>query len=181
MERYNNSFDAFIENRSILISKLESGQLTKKEFLDRNYDLMKKMNIKPFLRIDNYEMGLFNYQYYNVLAKYFMSLAKEYKNIKKKQRQYRDYLNKGNNYYHEKDKAVLKLLDFLDYKNVEAYYINLNSKSLNDKLYEIVLLDYKEAIFHSKSIWLLDALKDKGVFLEDKKPSLIDQYINETY
>ncbi len=45
----------------------------------------------------------------------------------------------------------------------------MESKFLEDKLYEIVLLDYKEAIFHSKSPWLLRILKEEGVFLEEKK------------
>ncbi|HSH35002.1 DUF6648 family protein, partial [Schnuerera sp.] len=81
----------------------------------------------------------------------------------------------------EKDKATLQLLRFLEFKNVEAYFIQVESKFLRDKLYEIVLLDYKEAIFHSKSIWLLGILKEEGVFIEGKKKSLIDEYINERY
>ena len=64
---------------------------------------------------------------------------------------------------------------------MEAYFIKVESKYLKDKLYEIVLLDYDEAIFHSKSLWLLNILKEKGVFIEGKKKSLIDEYINERY
>ncbi|HEY8362081.1 MAG TPA: DUF6648 family protein [Tissierellaceae bacterium] len=174
-------FKYFFDKRSFLIVEYEKGNMTKREFLESNYYLVMNMNIKPFLRIDSFEMGMYNYQYYNALAKYFTMLAKDVRHSKKKQKYYKYYLNKGNNYYHEKDKAVLDLLNFLDFKGVEAYYIDVNSKNLNNKLYEIVLLDYKDAIFHSKASWLLNILKEKGVFKEIKRKSLIDDYINETY
>jgi len=174
-------FEEFLNRRSSLIFEFESGNINKRQFLEYNYDLVMRMNIKPFLRIDNFEMGMYNYQYYNVLAKYFTMLAKEVKETNRRQRYYRYYLNKGNNYYHEKDKAALNLLNYLKFEGVEAYYINLNSKRLDDNLYEIVLLDYKEAIFHSKSNWLLNILKEKGVFFKNKRTSLIDEYINEKY
>lgn len=137
--------------------------------------------MKPFLRIDSYEMGMYNYQYYNVLAKYYNMLANEVKNTRKHGRYYNYYYNKGNNYYQEKDKATIALLEFLDYKGVEAYFINMNSKSLQNELFEVVLLNYDEAIFHSKSIRLLETLKKKGVFKKGLKDSIIDGYINEKY
>jgi hypothetical protein len=108
-------------------------------------------------------------------------LAKEVKASGKHQRYYVQYLNKGNNYYHEKDKSALALLRLIDFEGVEAYFIKCESKGLKDKLYEILLLDYKEAIFHSKAIWLLDILKEEGVFSEKRRVSVIDEYINETY
>jgi hypothetical protein len=174
-------FEKFFDDRSSLIVQFKTGKITKKQFLEDNYQLVQKMNLRPFLRIDNYEMGMYNYQYYNVLAKYFTSMAKEIQNTKKHQRYYNYYLNKGNNYYHEKDKAALNLLEFLEFKGIEAYYIKVASRSLNNKLYEIVLLNYKEAIFHSKSITMLKVLKEKGVFQDGQKVSVIDEYINETY
>lgn len=174
-------FKAFFDKRSSLIVEYENGSISKREFLESNYNLVMKMNIKPFLRIDSFEMGMYNYQYYNVLAKYFTMMAKDIKCSKKRQRYYKYYLNKSNNYYHEKDKAVLGLLRYLDFEGVEAYFVDVNSKNLDNKLYEIVLLNYKEAIFHSKAMWLLNILKEKGVFKDIKKKSLIDDYINETY
>lgn len=176
-----NSFEDFFHLRSSLILQYENGDLSKREFLEGNYDLIRKTSMKPYLRIDSYEMGMYNYQYYNVLAKYYIMLAKEVKNTRRHQRYYTYYRNKGNNYYHEKDKASLDLLEFLDFQGVEAYFIDVESKGLQDKLYEIVLLDYKEAIFHSKAIWFLDILKERGVFQEEKRASLIDEYINEGY
>lgn len=174
-------FEKFFEMRSSLIHKFSQGEITKREFLEYNHDLVRRMHIKPFLRIDSYEMGMYNYQYYNVLAKYHSMLAKEVKNTKKHQRYYNFYLNKGNNYYNEKDKSTLKLLEFLEFKGVEAYFVNVNSKRLQDELYEIVLIDYDEAIFHSKSQVLLSMLKKKHVFYDGLKDSLIDGYINEKY
>ena len=174
-------FERFFDNRSSLILQFGNGDLSKREFLEQNFDLVRKSNLKPFLRVDTYEKGMFNYQYYNVLAKYYTMLAKEIKNTRKHQKYYSYYLNKGNNYYHEKDRAALSLLKFLEFKGIEAYFVKMESKSLRDKLYEIVLLDYKEAIFHSKSLWLLEILREEKVFIEEKKVSLIDEYINETY
>lgn len=167
--------------RSSLIIQFENGDITKKQFLDYNFDLVMKMNLKPFYKIDSYEKGMYNYQYYNVLAKYFNMMAKDVRNTRKHHKYYNYYLNKGNNYYHEKDKAALDILKFLEFKGVEAYFIDMNSKQLDGKLYEIVLLNYQEAIFHSKAIWLLEILKEKGVFIHKKKVSLINEYINESY
>ncbi|HHV45806.1 MAG TPA: hypothetical protein GXX53_02685 [Tissierellia bacterium] len=174
-------FDTFFENRSSLIIQYSNGDITKKEFLEYNFDFVQGMNLKPFTRIDSYEKGMYNYQYYNVLAKYYTMLAKDIKRSGKHSKYYAYYRKMGEEYYHLKDRATLQLLKFLEFKNVEAYFIKVESKYLKDKLYEIVLLDYKEAIFHSKSLWLLDILKKEGVFIEGKKKSLIDEYINERY
>ena len=183
MVRYKSKgiFDTFFDNRTSLIIQYDNGDISKKEFLESNFDFAQEMNIKPFYKIDSYEKGMYNYQYYNVLAKYYNMLAKDIRRTAKHKKYYNYYRNIGNNYYHEKDKATLHLLRYLKFKNVEAYFIKMESKFLEDKLYEIVLLDYKEAIFHSKSPWLLRILKEEGVFLEEKKKSLIDDYINERY
>ncbi len=177
----NGVFENFFKRRSFLIKQLESGKLNKKQFLEENYNLVRRFNMRPFLRIDNYEMGMYNYQYYNVLAKYFKMMAKESKEYGRPIRYYREYLNKGNNYYAEKDKATLGILEFLNFQGVEAYYIDVESKGLRGSLYEIVLLDYEEAIFHSKCKNLLEVLKRKKVFKKEMKKSVIDDYINETY
>lgn len=169
------------ENRSSLIIQYSNGDITKKEFLEYNFDFVQEMNVKPFSRIDSFEKGMYNYQYYNVLAKYYTMLAKDIRRDGKHSKYYTYYKNMGNEYYHQKDRATLQLLRFLEFKNVEAYFIQVESKFLQGKLYEIVLLDYKEAIFHSKSYWLLEILKKEGVFIEGKKKSLIEDYINERY
>ncbi|NLY09831.1 MAG: hypothetical protein GXZ11_08110 [Tissierellia bacterium] len=176
-----NAFDIFYEKRSFLIKQYEMGDLSKREFLEANFDSVQSLNIKPFSRVDSYEKGLFNYQYYNSMAKYYRMMAQDVRNTKKHRKYYSYYYNKGNNYYHEKDKATLTLMKFLDFQGMEAYYIKVQSKGLKDKLFEIVFNDYKEAIFHSKAQWLKDILIEMGIFFDERRSSLIDQYINDVY
>lgn len=179
--RRRNLFEEFYERRSFLIRQYEMGDLTKREFLEENFDSVRRLNLKPFSRIDSFEKGMFNYQYYNSLAKYYRMLAKDVRHTRKHNRYYNYYFNKGNNYYHEKDRATLKLIEYLDFEGMEAYYIKVESKGLKGKLYEIVLHDYKEAIFHSKAEWLKEILIEREIFVEEKRKSLIDDYINQVY
>ncbi len=174
-------FSDFFKKRSNIIQKFGRGEITKKQFLEDNYNLVRRSSIIPFLRIDSYEKGMYNYQYYNVLAKYYNMLAHEAKDVRKNQKYYVEYLNKSNNFYHEKDRTTLEILKYLDFKGVEAYFIEMESKRLNGELYEIALLNYDEAIFHSKAKWLLDILREEGVFIDSERKSLIDGYINERY
>jgi uncharacterized protein DUF6648 len=176
-----NIFDRFFKHRDSLIIQYKNGDITKREFLQGNFDFVQKIRLKPFTKVDSYEKGIYNYQYYNVLAKYYNMLAAEIKNDENFVKQYKSYINKANYYYNEKDKATLRLLRFLEFQNVEAYFIKVESQYLKDKLYEIVLKDYEYAIFHSKSNWLIKILRENGVFIEKKKTSLIDGYINEKY
>ncbi len=178
-------FETFFDNRDSLIIQYTNGDINKREFLECNFDFVQNMNVKPFTKIDSYEKGMYNYQYYNVLAKYYTMLAKDIKRSRERDRYFKKYysyyLNKGKFYYNEKDKSTFQLLRHLKFKDVEAYFIKVESKYLDDKLYEIVLKAYRDAIFHSKSLWLLDILREEGVFIEGKKTSLIEGYINERY
>ena len=125
------------------------------------------LNIKPFRKIDSVEKGLFNYQYYNALAKDAMTVAGRHD-------------SEAGFYYREKDKATLSILRLLDYQNVSAYYIKVRSSYLKGKIYEIVLKDYN-TIMHSKNNFILESLKQAGVFLEGMRISIIDGYINQKY
>lgn len=174
-------FDRFFEHRDSLIIQYKNGDITKREFLEGNFEFVQRIKLKPFSKVDSFEKGMYNYQYYNVLAKYYNMLSADIKNDPNFVKQYKSCRYKANYYYNEKDKATLQLLRFLQFKNVEAYFIKVESEYLKDKLYEIVLLDYKYAIFHSKSKWLLKILREEGVFIEKKRTSLIDSYINERY
>jgi DNA-binding protein Fis len=93
----------------------------------------------------------------------------------------RKYGRKAGYYYNQKDWSTLKLLEHLDFQNVEAYFIKVNSKALKDKLYEIVLKDFESVILHSKSEYMLKRLREEGVFVEGVRRSLIDSYINQKY
>ncbi|MDO5725937.1 MAG: hypothetical protein Q4P29_06540 [Tissierellia bacterium] len=158
-----------------------NGDISKKEFIEMNYDAVRRLSRDPFINVDSFEKGMFNYQYFNGLAKYYKMLAKELKPGRNFKRYYNEYITKANHFYYKKDCAALEVLKIIDFKNVEAYYIKVNSKKLDDELYEIVLKNFKEAIFHSKAKWLLKVLKEEGVFDNKKRKSLINEYINEKY
>ena len=174
-------FESFFKYRDSLIIQYEKGEITKRQFLQENFDSVQRMNIEPFAYVNSYEKGMYNYQYYNVLAKYYNMLAGEIKEDYKLVRKYNEYREKTNQYYAKKDQSTLQLLKFLKFENMEAYFIKVESRYLNNKLYEIVLKDYEYAIFHSKSRWLLRVLREERVFIERKRKSKIDEYINEKY
>ena len=174
-------FEDFFEHRSFLIMQYTNGNLTKREFLQKNFDYFALRNARPYIKVDSYEKGMYNYQYYNVMAKYYRALSKDVRNTKKHSKYYNYYLNLTNKYYHLKDKSVLSILKIQDFRNTKAYFIKCQSKTLRNELYEIVLEDKKEAIFHSKAQWLLKVLQEENIFDEGMKTSIIDHYINEKY
>ncbi|SHJ34209.1 hypothetical protein SAMN02745975_01873 [Geosporobacter subterraneus DSM 17957] len=177
-----NVFDKFFKHRESLIRQFKKGDISKREFLEEHYNFIQQLNLKPFeRRIDSFEKGLYNYQYFNMLAKYCYMKAKDVKLQQKHPRLAEKFLEDSNYYYYQKDRSTMKLLEFLDFRNIEAYFVKVKSPGLKDKLFEIVLKDYENVIFHSKSTWLLERLKNEGVFLEGKKKSIIDSYINEKY
>jgi len=178
----NDVFDKFFTHRDYLIIQFMNGDITKREFIEEHYYFIQNMKLKPFKNgIDSFEKGIYNYQYYNMLAKYCYMKAKDKKLIQKHPNEARNYWEKGNYYYHEKDKSTLKLLYHLNFENVEAYFIKVNSKTLKNKLYEIVLKDFESIILHSKSKYMLNVLRQEGVFKEGIRKSLIDNYINQKY
>ncbi|MCD1146958.1 hypothetical protein LQU94_02370 [Peptoniphilus sp. KCTC 25270] len=174
-------FQNFIERRSELIQRYETGEFSKREFILENINQLHQSNLQPFIRIDRIEKGIFNYQYYNGMAKYYSILAKEIKYEKKKKREYCRYLGLTNKYYHLKDVTIHTILKFCDYKDIDAYYIHCKSSSLQGELYEIHLKSQKETIFHSKSCQIKEVLEKHNLFCEERKASLIENYINERY
>lgn len=180
-EEQNIIINNFFCNRDKLIISHMNGEINKKDFLELNFNYMIDHKIKPFMTIDRFEKGMFNYQYYNVMAKYYKTLAQEQRLNGKSQVFYEKYLDDVRYYYDEKDKTTFRLLRFIKYKNVEAYYIKMESAQLEGKLYEIILKDYEFAILHSTSEWILNALKREGVFSTERKKSVIDYYVNQKY
>jgi hypothetical protein len=177
----NNIFERFFKQRESLIIQYKNGDISKREYIEFNFDYIKKMNLQPFQRIDSLEKGIYTYQYYNVLAKYTYMLAVDIKKRGNHPKLYKEYIDKANYYYHLKDKTTFKLLKVIDFKNVDAYYIKVQSSYLKNKLYEIVLKDYNNIVLHSKSLWLLRILKEEGVFTDIIKKSIVDGYVNEKY
>ncbi len=171
-----NTLQRYFIYRQGLIDQYIKGDMTKREYLNKNFDAVLALNIKPFKNVDSVDKGLFNYQYYNAMAKD----ARMDSYIADDREMGRLYNEKSNYYYEKKDKATLKVLELKNFNGVRAYFIRVRSKGLKNKLFEIVLDDYN-MILHSTSSTLLKRLKDERVFEEGVKSSLIDGYINQKY
>ena len=152
--------------------------MTKKEYLQMNYNAVVHNDIGPFKYMDTIEKCLYNYQYYNALAKEMKTISTdngmEYE-MKKDYRWQSDY------YYEKKDRATLKVLEMLDYRGVEAYFVKVKSKALKGRLDEIVCSDCYGMILHSTNEVILNKLREEGVFTEGTRTSLIDGYVNQRY
>lgn len=191
-----NKFDKFLQHRQSLLYQYKMGDLTKNEFIEENFYAIESLGIQPFKKIDNIKKAIYNYQYYNVLAKFYYRQAKDYPMGSK---QWKQYHEQSNSYYHEKDMVTLTLLRLLDFKNVDAYFVNVRSKKLQNKLFEIVIRDpdvlleintlsrpfggmeADDLILHSKNPFILNKLREEGVFRDKKQTSLTDSYINQKY
>lgn len=171
--------DFYVKKRNELIDLLDEERITKQEFISRNNILINSFNLRPFTEIRTVNEGIFNYQYYNLKAKEYNTIANRYKN--KKTKKYIVSLNKCRNYYLEKDNTILKILELIEYKNVEAYYIDILSYRMRDNLFEIVLKDYEKMIFHTINENIKQHLIANNVFEPIKKKSLIDSYVNKGY
>ncbi len=172
-----NAIQKYFKYRQSLIDQYAKGDMTKREYLERNYEAVVYGDIQPFRNIDTVEKALFNYQYYNALAKQMKSVSTT-KDLDYELKQ--DYREKSNYYYSKKDRATLAALRMLDFHGVEAYFIKIRSKFLKGKLFEINIPE-EEIILHSTSPLILKCLREEGVFQEESKKSLIDDYVNRRY
>lgn len=176
-----NLYDKLTRKRDSLIQQFLKGDLTKREFVIANFEFIQNMDRKPFTRIDCFEKGFFNYQYYNALAKYYRMEAAALKNNDKHPEIYTEYIEKSNYYYDKKDKTIMQILKLLDYKNVDAYYVKVKSPYLKNRLIEIVFNDYDNVIFHTRSHYLAQIMMAEGILSEGVKKSIIDLYVNQKY
>lgn len=172
-----NAIQKYFRYRQNLIDQYRKGDMTKREYLQKNYEAVVYGNIGPFENIDTVEKALFNYQYYN-------ALAKEQKQISTtRDMDYElkhDFLQQSNYYYNKKDRATLAVLRMLDYKGANAYFIKVHSKYLKGRLFEIVI-EEENIILHSTSPFILKLLREEGVFCEESRTSVIDEYVNHRY
>jgi hypothetical protein len=173
-----NKFEQFLKNRQNLIDQYTKGDLTKEEFIEENYACINALDIKPFQKIDNVKKAIYNYQYYNVLAKYYQKRAHD---LNKRNLSREEFFELSNYYYSRKDNVTEKLLKLLDFRGVEAYYVSVKSPNLKKRLFEIVLFDYDNVILHSTSEIILNMLIYENVFIKEERKSLIDSYINQKY
>ena len=171
--------ETFNKWRKESIDLLTEKKICKNEFLNINYEYLVKLDLKPFSNISTVLEAVYNYQYYNIMAKRSNQMALNL--ISKKKKRYKQEINNRENYYYLKDIATEKLLELIDYIDIEAYYIKLKSKRLTGEIFEIYLKDYDKLILHSKNKSLLKKLQDKKCFLEEAKVSMIDSYVNKSY
>ncbi len=169
----------FFENRDFLIDEFEAKKIDKTSFIEKNYEFIMNLNLKPFASEMDYRKCIYNYQYYNILAKYRNLEAKDIEFFDKKES---ERLKEEELYYYKlKDEVTLLFLNLIDYKNVSAYFLNTNSIRLDGKLYEIVFHDYDRAIFHSLDKKILNKLRDRDVFSPVYKDSVISDYVNSSF
>lgn len=172
-----NAIQKYFKYRQSLIDQYAKGDMTKREYLQRNYEAVVYGDIGPFHNMDTLEKALFNYQYYNALAKEMKSISTT-RDMEYELKQ--DYLEKSNYYYTKKDKATLRALRILDFQGVEAYFIKIRSRFLKGKLFEI-LIEEENIVLHSTSTLILNCLREEGVFFEESRKSVIDDYVNRRY
>ena len=72
------------------------------------------------------------------------------------------------------------LLIVLDFRGVVAYFVKVRSRFLKGRLFEIVI-EEENIILHSTSPLILRCLREEGVFQEESRKSLIDEYVNHRY
>lgn len=173
-----NKFERFLLNRKNLIDQYAKGDLTKEEFIEANYKCINSLDIKPFTKIDNVKKAVYNYQYCNVLAKYYQKKAHD---MSKRNEARQDFLELSNYFYSKKDGVTLKLLRLLDFQGIEAYFVKVRSRNLKKKLFEIILKDYDNIILHSKNESILNLLIKENAFINETRHSLVDSYINQKY
>jgi len=170
----------FFEQRTMLINQLESGEISKRYYLEKCHDYFEKREIRPFKpQAGTFEEGLMNYQYHNTYAKYYKMMIDE--SFTAAYAELKVYEKKMDEHYLQKDRATQEMLELVGYVHVEAYYLEMRSERLSGKLFEIVFTDRPMAILHSMDVRIQRKLKIQGCFLEDSKRSLIDDYVNTKY
>jgi len=169
----------YFDKRQLLIEQYAKGDTDKTEFLQQNLDLVRGMNIKPFINAQTTEQCLYNYQYYNAFAKVTKSMCGK-KNIS--QKKLLAYANKTKYFYIKKDNAAFQALVMLNFKIYKAYFIKTRSKKLSGRLCEILTDDKENGIvLHTTNRKIISLLREHNVFSEKTRFSVIDEYINQNY
>lgn len=173
--------DLFEDWRIESIELLTDQKIDKDEFLERNYKFLVDLGLKPFSKIYDLEEAIYNYQYYNIMAKFANSKAFKFQNSPKKKKVYTKLINDRENYYYLKDLATSSLIEIVGFENIDAYFINLRSKRLTGQIFEIKVKNCDKLILHSKNKKILEKLRCNSAFCEEIRESLIDSYVNRSY
>ena len=171
-----NKIQKYFAYRQSLIDQYIMGDMTKSEYLEKNFDAVLALKREPFQHLDNVDKCLFNYQFYNAHAKEAKMMASSVTGQKMKDQ----YVREADYYYLKKDTATLKALELMDFTGIESYYIKVRSKHMKGRLFEIDLLE-ENMVLHSMNEGILNRLINEGAFLSGTKISKADMYINQKY
>lgn len=171
----------FLKFRNELIDRLENGEISKQAFIEFSYEYINDMKIKPFpLRGgDAIAAAICNYQYYNIKAKKALMDSALFQGVDNKRS--KKCFENAMDYYEKKERVIMDLLEIIDYKNVEAYDLQVKSESLSGSLYEIVLTDYNRAVFHLLDKRIKNRLINRGLFSTTSRSSVISDYVDRVY
>jgi hypothetical protein len=170
----------FREFRDRTIDDLLAKKVEKNEFIKNNLDFFNNLGYVPKEgKLHSMEEGIFNYQYYNTMAKEANMIARELKY--KDPFKAKDLRDKALRYYKKKDRETVKMLNFINFKGVRAYYIKTQSVSLRNTIYEIIVDGYDRVVFHSTDEKIKQSLIMNKVFLLKQQKSIIDDYVNTLY
>ena len=82
-----NALQQYFNYRQALIDQYLKGDMTKREYLAQNFNAVLSLKDSPFKYVDSVDKGLFNYQFYNAMAKQAKSEARIYNIIIMENRQ----------------------------------------------------------------------------------------------
>lgn len=174
-------YDKFFTHREALIAQFSMGDMSKREFIKANYEFVMGLDLKPFKNIDCLQKAFYNYHYFNILAKYRYMEARDIKHKGEHEKYYQKAIEDVNYFYRQKDQATLRILELVDFQNVEAYYIRVRSEFLKGDLIEVILHDFDDLILHTRNERIKERLVQAGTFTEGDRKSVIDKYINQKY
>ncbi len=183
MARYiENFFEKFFEHRDYLNRQFHQGDITKTEYIEQSYYHLVELGQKPYKIVDNKFKALYNYQYYNMTAKFYQLRQREIIKYNKHPEKEKEISKKIESCYYNKDKSTIKLLELLDYYDVNGYFIKVKSKDLRNRLFEIVInTPDLTAVLHSVNPLIAERLKEHQIFDTKSRQSEIDRYINSRY
>ena len=127
-----NLFREYADIRESLIFQYKKGDLSKKEYIRESHDLLLRYEASPFQNVDNFDKAVFNYHYYNTMAKYTKMKADELRQKEKHQDLYRQMIQRKDRYYHQKDHTSWHAVKLLEFYRVEAYFIKVNAQFLKE-------------------------------------------------
>jgi hypothetical protein len=169
------NMEIILSKRLEFIEQLEKGLLDKEAFITLNYELVKSLG-HVTTTIKSLEEGVVKYHYFNAMAKMKMLEADQV--VFQNERQFQTLQEEAFSLYVKKDRITLQMLELEGFNQIDAYYINMNSKTLEGQIYEIKFNSLEKVVLHSRDRKILYKLRTSGCFHEEQMASVVDTYIN---